>query len=201
MFVDLTINLIVLRLLALLIVAPAQRVTFAATAVILGDAGPKHDGDLRVDPLRHLDPFGSLSTVVFGIGWSRLVTVDAAQFKVGRAGAALVVAASFAALVLTAFVLHRLVTPAVTMLPFSAGIAVSGFLGVAAQVSLWFALLGLIPIPPLTGGLLLTAFGIRLPARAQWVLAAALFAAVATGLVGGLLGPAHASLTSLVLGR
>src|SRR2546430_16881102 len=86
MFHDLTTNLIVLRLVSLLIIAQVQRMAVAATAVALGDPGPKYDGDLRVDPLRHLDLFGSLSTIVFGIGWARVVTVAAAKLRLRPAG-------------------------------------------------------------------------------------------------------------------
>jgi Zn-dependent protease len=199
-FRDLTTNLIVLRLVSLLIIAQVQRMVVAATAVALGDPGPKYDGDLRVDPLRHLDLFGSLSTIVFGIGWSRLVTVDPAKLRLGRPGVVVVIVAAFAALLATAFVLQLLVTPALTMLPDTAGITVAAFLRLAAEVSLWFALFGLVPIPPLTGGLLLTAFGIRVSRPAQWILAAGLAVAVATGTVRQLLGPAYALLTSLILG-
>ena len=65
MFADLTINLIVLRFLSLLIVAAVQGAAVAAAAVTLGDPGPRYDGGLTANPLRHLDLFGSLSTIVF----------------------------------------------------------------------------------------------------------------------------------------
>jgi hypothetical protein len=92
------------------------------------------------------------------------------------------------------------VTPALTMLPYTAGLTVAAFLRVAAEIGVWFALLGLVPLPPLPGGLLLTAFGIRVSSPAQWILAAGLGVAVATGGGRQLLGPAHALLTSLVVG-
>ena len=57
------------------------------------------------------------------------------------------------------------------------------------------------PIPPLTGGLLLTAFGIRVAWQMQLILAALLAAAVATGVVRQVLGPTHALLASLILGE
>jgi hypothetical protein len=200
MFVDLTINLIVLRLLSLLIIAPIQRLAVAAAAVALGDPGPKYDGELTVDPLRHLDLFGSLTTIVFSIGWSKSVAIDPAKLKVGRAGVVVVILAAFAAVMLTAFVFHLLVTPVVTMLPFTTGITMSAFLDVAAEACLWFALLGMIPIPPLTAGLVLTAFGIRLPRQMEWILAAGLAVAVAAGVVSGLLGPTHTWVASWLLG-
>ncbi len=199
MFVDLTINLIVLRLLSLVLVALVQRLAVAASAVALGDPGPKYDGELTLDPLRHMDVFGALSTILFGIGWSKMVAIDAGKLRIGRAGVVAVILAPFAALLLVAFVMHLLVTPALTMLPFSAGLTVAAFLRVAADVGLWFALLGLIPIPPLTGGLLLTAFGVRVPRPAQWILSAGLAVTVATGVVLQLMGPAHAWLASVIL--
>lgn len=200
MFVNLTINIIVLRLLSLLIVAPLQRLAVAGTVVVLGDAGPKYDGDLKVDPLRHLDLFGSLSTIVFGIGWSKPVSVDPAKLRIGRVGIAVVIIAAFAALLVAAFAFRMLVTPALTMLPYTAGITVAAFLQVAAEVALWFALLGLVPIPPLAGGLLLAAIGIRISRQAEWFLALVLAAAVAMGVVARLLGPAYGWMSLLVLG-
>jgi len=199
MFGDLTVNLVVLRFLSLLIIAAVQGAAVAATAVALGDAGPKYDGVLTANPLRHLELFGSLSTIFFGVGWSRPVAVDLAEFRVGRAGVVVVILAAFVALVAAAFVLQLLVIPALTILPYTAGITTAAFLRVAARIGLWFALLGLIPIPPLTGGLLLNAFGIRISRQAQWVLAAVLAVVVATGMVRQLLGPVHALLASVVL--
>lgn len=200
MFTDLTIQSIVLRFLSLMILVAIQGVSIAATTVALGDPGPKYDNRLTGNPLRHLALFGSLSTILFAIGWSRSIAVDPAQFRVGRAGVAVVILAPFVALVAASFVLHLLVIPALTMLPYTAGITTAAFLRVAARIGLWFALLGLLPIPPLPGGLLIHAFGRRISRRAQWVLAAVLFAALATGAAQYVLRPAHTLLASLVLG-
>jgi Zn-dependent protease len=201
MFAELTIHLIVFRFLSLLVMAAVQGVTVAATTVALGDPGPRYDARLTGNPLRHLDLFGSLSTIFSAIGWSSPVAVDPAEFRIGRAGVVVVILAPFVALVGTAFVLHLLVIPALTILPYTAGITTAAFLRVAARIGLWFALLGLIPIPPLAGGLLLNAFGIRVPRQAQWILAVVLLAAVATGVVRQLLGPGHAVLASVILGE
>jgi hypothetical protein len=199
MFPELTIQVIVLRFLSLLLMAAVQGATVAATAVLLGDRGPRDDGGLTVNPLRHLELFGAISTILFAMGWSRPVAVDPGEFRVGRAGIVVVILAAFVALMVTAVVLHMLVIPALTMLPYTAGITTAAFLRVAGRIGLWYALLGLIPIPPLTGGLLLTAFGIRVSRSVQWILAAALMVAGATGVVGALLDPAHAVLLALIL--
>ncbi len=86
-------------------------------------------------------------------------------------------------------------------MPLTAGLTTAAFLRAASSLSIWFALLSLIPIPPLTGGMLLNAFGIRVSRQAQWILATVLLVAVATGVVRQLLGPAHAVLAPLILGE
>lgn len=201
MFAELTLNLIALRFFALLIIAAVQGFVVAGAAVLLGDQGPKHDGRLTPFPFGHLDLLGGISLMVFGLGWAKPVAIDPRQFGVGRAGIVVVILAAFVALLVIAFVLHTLVIPSLTMLPYAAGITTAAFLRVAARIGLWFALLGLIPIPPLTGGLLLAAFGVRVSKQTQWILAAVLVVAVATGVVRQLLGPAHAILASVILGE
>jgi membrane-associated protease RseP (regulator of RpoE activity) len=68
-------------------------------------------------------------------------------------------------------------------------------------LAIWFALLSLIPIPPLTGGLVLNALGIRVSQQAQWILVVVLFAGVATGVVRQVLAPANDVLAVVVLGE
>ncbi len=87
------------------------------------------------------------------------------------------------------------------MLPHSAALTTAAFLRVASSLAIWFALFSLVPIPPLTGGLLLDAFGIRVPPQVRWILVAVLLVAVATGLVRQLLGPAYAVLSPVILGK
>ena len=57
MFAELTINLIALRFLSLLVVAAVQGVAVAATAVFLGDPGPKYDGGLTAQSASPPGPF------------------------------------------------------------------------------------------------------------------------------------------------
>jgi hypothetical protein len=62
-------------------------------------------------------------------------------------------------------------------------------------------LLSLIPSPPLTGGLLISTIGIRVPKKTQWIITATLLVAVATGVAHQLLEPAYSVLASLILGK
>ena len=198
---ELTIQSIAFRVLALLIIAGVHGGIVAGTAVFLGDRGPKYDGRLTIAPASHIDLVGAFGLILFGLGWGKPVAVDAAQFRIGRIGIAVVILAGFLGLLVTAALLDALILPALTTLPHTAALTMAAFLRAAGSLAIWFALLSLIPIPPLTGGMLLHAFGIRVSRLARWILAAALLVAVATGVVRQLLGPAHAVLASFILGE
>jgi hypothetical protein len=197
---DFTLQSIGFRVLTLLIVAAIHGATVAAAAVLLGDRGPKHDGRLTLSPATHVDLVGAFCLVLFGLGWTKSVDVAPRDLRVGPAGIVLVILAGAAALLAAAAVLDALVVPALTTLPHSAALATAAFLREAASLSIWIALLSLAPLPPLTGGLLLPALGLRLPRQVTWGLTALLVIAVATGFARQALAPAHALVSTLVLG-
>ncbi len=197
---NLTLQLIGFRVLGLLIIAGVQGAAIAGAAVFLGDKGPKYDGRLTVSPAGHIDLVGAISLVVFGLGWTKPVDVDARQFRIGRVSALVVVAAGFVALVITAALLAALILPALTVLPHTAALTTAAFLRFATDLCVWIALFSLIPIPPLTGGMLLEAAGVRVPRQAKVILAALLLVAVAMGVVRQFLAPAHAVLATAIIG-
>ena len=198
---DLTLQLIAFRLLALLILVALQGAIVAAAAVALGDNGPKYDGRLTVSPASHVDPLGVVGMIIFGLGWGKPMDIDAGQLRTGLIGVVVIILAGFLGLLATAALLDALVRPALTALPHTAALTTAAFLRTAASLAIWFALLSLVPVPPLTAGLLLGALGIRVPRPAQTVFAGLLLVAVATGVVRELLGPAHAVLAATVFGQ
>lgn len=197
---DLTLQLIAFRVLALLMIVVVHGVIVAGTAVLLGDKGPSYDGRLTIAPAGHIDLAGAIGLVIFGLGWPKPVAIEAGQFRIGRAGILVVILAGFLGLLLLAALLSALVLPALTSLPHTAALTTAAFLRVASRLSIWVALLGLVPIPPLAGGMILGALGIRVSRQATWILAAFLLLAVATGLARRLLGPAYAVLAPIILG-
>ena len=197
---ELTLQSIAFRVLALLIIAGIHGGVVAGAAVLLGDKGPKYDGRLTAAPFAHLDILGGVCLILFGLGWTKPIALDAGLFRAGRAGLVLVVLAAFAALLATATLLLLLALPALTVLPDTAGLATAAFFRVAARLCIWFALFNLLPIPPLTGGHLLAAINVRLPNRIVWIVTAGLVVGVATGIVGRLLAPAYAFLAPLISG-
>ncbi|SHF28213.1 hypothetical protein [Devosia limi] len=197
---DITIQSIIFRVLALLIIAGVQGGVLAGAAGLLGDMGPRYDNRLTILPFGHIDPLGAIGMILFGFGWAKPIAIDAGQFRIGRAGIIVVILAGFVALLATAFLLDALVRPALTSLPYTAGLTTAAFLRTASSLSIWFALFNLLPVPPLTGGLLLGALGIRVSRQAQLIAAAILLLTVATGLIGRGLGPAYAALAPALIG-
>jgi Zn-dependent protease len=139
----------------------------------LGDRAPELAGRTRLDPLRHLDPFGSVAAALSGTGWARPIEIGP-RLQRSRGRLVLVVAAG---------VLTNLLLAAAGMAGLTAtGVPVSALAGI--DVALWLhggitgavdqvvpvafgvanlalAVLSLVPIPPLDGGRLLFAYAPR----------------------------------------
>jgi hypothetical protein len=81
---DLTIQLVVLRLVAGVLMVTVHGMAIAAAAVLLGDKGPRYDGRLTLLPTRHIDFVGLGSIMLSGFGWSRPVAIETAQLRFGR---------------------------------------------------------------------------------------------------------------------
>jgi Zn-dependent protease len=152
-------------------------------------------------PFRHIDFVGAISLIFFGLGWAKPMAIDSQFFRFSSVGIIVTILTGFVGLLVTAILLSKLILPALTMLPFTVGLATAALLRHASSLSIWFALFSLIPIPPLTGGLLVSTIGIRIPKYTQWILTALVFVAVATGVVHQLLNPAYLALTSLILDK
>jgi Zn-dependent protease len=201
--IDLTLQQLLLRFCALALIAGVHGVAVAGAAVVLGDPGPRYDGRLRINPLVHLDLWGSIAGVLFSIGWIKPIVIDPAKLRPGRVGMILVVAAGVAATLLGALLL-RLVRPALLpLLPDAAAALTFAFIETTGQLSLWLALVNLLPLPCLTAGHLLAAIWpqqVEASRRAQTPTAIVLMLVAATGWLGALLAPAYRALAAAILG-
>jgi Zn-dependent protease len=154
---DLTLQQVVLRLIAYLFIAAVHGFTVAAAAVAMGDQGPRYDGRLRVSPLAHLDILGTAAGVLFSVGWIKPIAVDPLELRLGRIGLPIVVAAGAAATLASAAAL-RLIRPLLLpVLPDTASATTFALIEVIGDLSAWFALINVLPVPPLTGAHLLAA--------------------------------------------
>jgi len=120
----------------------------------MGDPTAKRLGRLSLNPLKHLDPIGTLMLFVVGFGWAKPVPVNFSNLRGSRKGFVFVSAAGIAAntlLAFTAVLLSRLLSPSPT------GILAPLFYYMA-QVNIMLAAFNLIPIPPLDGSKILLVF-------------------------------------------
>lgn len=131
----------------------------------LGDDTAKLEGRLSLNPLRHVDRFGTLilpgllilgqvltlGRVVFLFGWAKPVPVSAWRFKYPRQGMALVAAAgpamNFVLAWLAALALHG-----TAEMSGRAGAMADDALTLFMLANLVLGLFNLLPIPPLDGG-------------------------------------------------
>jgi Zn-dependent protease len=117
----------------------------------MGDSTAKRAGRLSLNPLKHLDPIGTIMLFMFGFGWARPVPVNFNQLR-DRHGAMIAVAAAGVTanllLAFTAMLLDRLLAP-------SPGGLVGALLFYLAQINIILAAFNLIPLPPLDGSKIL----------------------------------------------
>jgi len=199
-----------LRLVAYVFIAGIHGFAVAAAAGALGDAGPRHDGRLRANPLVHLDVIGTVSGVLFAAGWIRPIAIDPDELRrrgtaFRRLGLVAVVAAAMAATLAGAAAL-RTMRPLLLPLLSSDSVSATAFalIETIGEQSLWFALVNLLPLPPLTGAHIVTAIN---PAwrnvirRLQPYGAVAIIVLAAVGVLARLLGPFHRLLAAAVLGE
>ena len=120
----------------------------------LGDSTAKSLGRLSLNPLKHLDPMGTLMLFIFGFGWAKPVPVNFSHLRDRRMGMIWVSAAGIIANMLLAFsalFLTRLLSPAPASMP-------AVLLYYFAQINIILAAFNLIPLPPLDGSKILMGF-------------------------------------------
>ena len=87
------VRLMVLAAIALVLAVTVHEFSHAAAATRLGDATARRSGRLSLNPLRHLDPGGTVLFFLAGFGWGKPVPVVQENLIDGRRSMALVAAA------------------------------------------------------------------------------------------------------------
>ncbi len=130
-----------------------------------GDPTARLLGRLNLNPLRHLDPIGTLAIFVFGFGWARPVPVNAGNFRrprrdmiwVALAGPVTnLILALLSAVLLKALTLvegWQIIDPADFAQLAKPLRLMAGF---SLYINVLLGVFNLMPLPPLDGGRILT---------------------------------------------
>ena len=199
---DFTLQQIVLRFFAVVLIVGVHGIVVGASASALGDPGPRYDGRLKLNPLAHIDLIGFASGVLFSIGWIKPVAIDPGALRIGRIGIVVVIAAAalaVLALVVALQIIRPLVLPLLDDTTSTLAFALIETIG---QLGIWFALVNLIPLPPFTGSHLLSVLVPKtgeLMRRFHIYFALLLVVIAATGVITRALDPAYRMVASFVL--
>ncbi len=139
------------RLLAiaaiLLLALPIHEYAHAATAVALGDDTPRRQGRLTLNPLAHLDIFGSLLILLVGFGWAKPVQWNPANIGVDRRLGSILVALAGP---VSNLVMALLSAAVLGFIDLNNGMLLQ-FLVFFLQINVLLFVFNMIPIPPLDG--------------------------------------------------
>ncbi len=159
-------------LLIIFLILPFHEWAHAFTAMKLGDTSIKYRGRLTLNPLSHIDPFGALALLLFGIGWAKPVPVDTRNFKRPKLYMGITAlmgpVANIVAAMAGCLVLHAVdkFVPSFAM-DYTMGAATGAasfnyylglFLIFYIQVNVSLAIFNFLPIPPLDGSKILFIF-------------------------------------------
>jgi len=158
-----TMQLVVmlLRIPALLLAITVHESAHGLMASKLGDPTARALGRISLNPLRHLDPVGTICLILFGFGWARPVPVNTRYFKNPKRDMALTALAGPAANLLLGFIgmfFYMLIGTRLAAMKGYVPYLLSLFLYIFYILNISLAVFNLLPIPPLDGSRLLLIF-------------------------------------------
>lgn len=153
------------RILVAAFLLPIHEVAHGWVAYKMGDPTAKWMGRLTLNPVKHLDPIGSVLLVLIGYGWAKPVPINARNFKNPKKGMAITAAAGPIANILVALI-FVVIYKVVSWFYIGTGVAflftLSDVLLQITLINVGLAVFNLFPVPPLDGSRIV---GLFLPER------------------------------------
>lgn len=156
-------------LIILFVIFPLRNCGRGLVAKLLGDDTPERSGMLTLNPIVHLDLIGALAMLVCRIGWTKPMPIDIRRCtKVSQKKAVVLISlAGPVTNILLAYVLTIIYK--IVMLSVGVNNITAMYVGIGLlytiQISVFLAVLNLVPIPPLDGFNVLAYF---LPGKAVY---------------------------------
>lgn len=155
------ITILIFYLLVLLFSVIMHELAHGYVAFSLGDHTAKYEGRLTLNPLKHLDPFGSVilplllfvSKAPILIGWAKPVPINPYNFKDQKWGGLKVAAAGPATNFAIAIIFGLLIRAFGSFQN-----PILDFFEIVVSLNLMLAVFNLVPIPPLDGSWILFHF-------------------------------------------
>ena len=154
----LVISFVLSALTVIFLGSPFHEFAHATIANKLGDPTPKYRGRLTLNPFAHIDYKGALLILLFGFGWAKPVEVDMRYFKKPKRDMALTALAGPVSNIILGFAFY--VFFKLLLLTSGAGFLryITFFCMYVVEINIGLAIFNLIPIPPLDGSRILSAF-------------------------------------------
>ena len=150
-----SISDIVARLCIAIFILPFHELAHGYVANKLGDPTAKWMGRLTLNPVKHLDPVGSVLMLITGFGWAKPVPINPRNFKNEKKGMAITAAAGPLANFLMALGLLILAKLVLIIYALTNGVAwlftVYQIIQLMASINISLGVFNLFPIPPLDG--------------------------------------------------
>lgn len=145
---------------AVLISLSVHEFAHAFVSYKLGDISQRSKGRLTLNPLKHLDPVGTICLIFFGFGWAKPVMVDPYYYRNKKEGMMWTALAGPFMNFIVAFLSIVLICVLLKTVQFwfittRAGTFCYSFLTILTQINIGLGIFNLIPIPPLDGSKIL----------------------------------------------